>query len=149
MDTEGRTEERSHSDSGHQTNSDKTSPSGAELRFSPRALELSAQLKAKGLSWEPTAGQFVWDEDGVLPHTSPFQDRVFFILDLKHFLRYAGSVDAMQRRMRWLPAWHDARCWLTQHGVDDVAVAQRLSQNQAIEKHCELEVLYEMILEQL
>jgi hypothetical protein len=118
-------------------------------RFSRQAIELAGQLKRRGLCWEPQAGHFVWDEDGVLPHDSPFQPRVFFILDLRHFLRYAGSLEALQQRMRWLPAWYDARRWLAAAGVRSGEVAERLTATDAVRAGRELEALYEMMLERI
>jgi hypothetical protein len=118
-------------------------------RFSSRAIELAAELKAAGLAWEPQPGHFVYDPQHVLPHTSPFQDRVFFILDISHFLRYAGSYKSLVERMIWLPAWWDARDWLRNAGAEDAAVAETLHRRQSITRCEELVVLYEMILERL
>lgn len=126
-----------------------THQSAPELRFSERAIELAAELKRAGLAWQPEPGHFVYDSDGVLPHTSPFQDHVFFILELKHFLRYAGSVQQLTERMTWLPAWWDARKWLRDSGMDDATVADLIHARKGITRGEELVLLYEMILERL
>jgi anthranilate phosphoribosyltransferase len=118
-------------------------------RFSKRAIELAKELKQSGLVWEPQPGHFVYDPQRVLPHESPFQDRLFFVLDLKHFVRHAGSVQQMVEQMTWLPAWWDARLWLRNAGVDDAQVASHLVERKAIARNDELVVLYEMMLERL
>ena len=73
---------------------------------------------------------------------SHFQDRVFFILDLKHFLRRMGSVDGLKKTLTWLPTWYDARYLLQSHGVSDDQVADSLREAQAIERKTELLTLY-------
>ena len=74
---------------------------------------------------------------------------MFFILDLKHFLRYAGSVEQLTQRMTWLPAWWDARKWLRDSGVEDGTVAEFVQSRKGIVRGDELVLLYEMILERL
>jgi hypothetical protein len=91
----------------------------------------------------------VWDENGLIEKPSPFQEGVYFILDLKHFLRRAGTIEAMKDALVWLPTWHDARDILRALGVADDAVAGRLAAKAAIESGDELPVLYDLIAEQL
>jgi uncharacterized protein YjiS (DUF1127 family) len=97
------------------------------------------------LPWTPEPGQFVYDDDRVLPHTSPFQENVFFILDLRHFLRYAESVDELQQRMFWLPTWHDCLSLLHDMGVSRSDIASTLTDRNAIQQGTELDCLYELL----
>ncbi|WP_168566396.1 hypothetical protein [Crateriforma spongiae] len=119
------------------------------MKFSRMEIELARQLKGDGLNWTPAVGHFVWDENGLIEADSPFHDRVFFILDMKHFLRRSKTIEALQDACVWLPTWEDARDWLIQHGVDDALIAQRLQQEKAIESRTERLVLYRMIAENL
>jgi hypothetical protein len=119
------------------------------MHFSDRVIEGAKRLRGLGLAWEPRPGHYVWDERGLIEKPSPFQDRVYFILDLKHFLRRAGTMEALKESLVWLPTWHDAREILHQLGISDAFVASRLASKGAIESRDELIVLYDLIAEQL
>jgi hypothetical protein len=67
------------------------------MKFTPAEIELARRLKQLGLAWTPSVGHFVWDETGLINCTSPFHDYVYFILDLKHFLRRAGTIERLQQ----------------------------------------------------
>jgi hypothetical protein len=120
-----------------------------DMRFQKPIIELAKRLRDLGLVWEPMPGHYVWDEAGLIEKASPFQEGVYFILDINHFLRRAGSLDAMKRSLIWLPTWHDARDVLQTLGVSDAEVASRLASKEAIEHRAELMVLYELIAETL
>ncbi len=117
--------------------------------FTKDEIELAQLFKAYGLDWNPTCGQYVLDQSNLVECSSPFQDRVFFILDLKHFLRRAGNLDELKRRLCWLPDWHEARNLLRQMGVSSDQVAERLAVSRAIEFDAERLELYRIIEEQL
>ena len=115
------------------------------MRFSPQDIDAARRLRELGLSWFPAPGHFVFDEAGVIEQPSPFQDRVYFILDLKHFLRRTGGLDRLQSALFWLPTWHDARELLQSQGVADGEVADALQNAGAIESRSELITLYSLI----
>lgn len=119
------------------------------MRFKPEEIELAQTLKRQGLSWTPSVGHFVWDQNGLIEAESPFHDRVFFILDLKHFLRRSGTIDSLAEQCCWLPTWFDARQCLKLEGVSDTEVAERITNGQAISTDSELLTLYRMIQETL
>ena len=119
------------------------------MYFSPEEIELARQLKVEGIAWEPQPGHFVWDETGVIEHPSPFHDRVFFILDLKHYLRRTSTIENLQKMFYWLPTWQDAREVLQNLGITSHEIADRLQQEKAVEKEMERLVLYRMIHEAL
>jgi hypothetical protein len=119
------------------------------VQFSSDEVQHARELKLLGLPWKPHAGHYVWDDAGLIDCPSPFHDRVYFILDLKHFLRRAGTVESLTQALIWLPTWHNAREILSSLGVSHESVAQRLEASNAIADGCELAMLYRMIAEQL
>jgi hypothetical protein len=119
------------------------------MKFSHEEIELAQLFKAYGLEWEPRCGQYVLDQSELIECASPFQPRVFFILDLRHFLRRAGSLDELKHRMCWLPDWQDCRQLLQHMGVRSEIIARRLTETRAIEDDHERLELYRLIEEQL
>ncbi len=119
------------------------------MAFSADELELAQLLKNRGLAWTPTPGHYVLDESELIERESPFQDRIYFILDLKHFLRRAGTLEELKQRVCWLPTWEQARDLLRHQGVTDEAMAQQLRATQAIERATERLELYRMLVQVL
>lgn len=115
------------------------------MKFTKEEIVTAQRIKEKGLYWEPTVGHFVWDQADLIKCESPFHDMVFYILDLKHFLRRSKTVERLQQDLCWLPTWYDARQILRQRGVTDAEVQQRLSAENAIERGSERLCLYQMI----
>ena len=115
------------------------------MQFSAQEIHGATQLRDLGLGWEPQPGQYVWDEAGLIEPPSPFQNGVYFILDLKHFLRRSGTLDGLKQSMVWLPTWRDARLILHTIGVDNSQVAEALQAQSALEQHQELLTLYGLI----
>ena len=52
-------------------------------QFTPQEIAMAARLRGLGLPWEPVVGHYVLDEQGTIQPGSPFQDRVYFILNMK------------------------------------------------------------------
>jgi len=119
------------------------------MQFSNRLIDGAKRLRYLGLAWEPRPGHYVWDQAGLIDTPSPFQEGVYFILDLKHFLRRAGTMEILKESFFWLPTWHDAREILQALGISDTRVASRLASKAAVESRDELMVLYDLIAEQL
>lgn len=115
------------------------------MSFSDEELELAQLFKAYGLDWTPTCGQYVLDQSQLIECDSPFQGRVFYILDLKHFLRRSGTVERLREAMCWLPTWEQARCILRDFHVSDARVAVHLAETSAIETGTERLELYRLI----
>ncbi len=109
----------------------------------------AAQLKERGLPWTPHVGCFVWDPDEIIEATSPFPSRIYFILNLGHFLRIFGSLEEISRKLVWLPTYHQARLLCDQVGVDQEEVSAVLVSADNIRAGNELLVLYKMILSKL
>jgi len=129
----------------------RRSPEGGQARpkFSEDEIELAQLFKAYGLDWSPAPGHYVLDQSELIECGSPFQGRVFFILDLKHFLRRCSTLTELKQRMCWLPDWDDARQILRDLSVDSRLVAERLQMSCAIESGSERLELYRMIEESL
>ena len=92
-------------------------------------------------------GHYVWDEAGIINCASPFHDLVYYILDLKHFLRRAETIENLQRDLCWLPTWFDARNILRSLGASDEWVFERLQASRALESNKERYCLYLLIEE--
>ena len=119
------------------------------MRFPSSLIERAKTLRKLGLEWEPQVGHYVFDGQSLIEKSSPFQPGVYYILDLKHFLRRAGTIDALKVSFVWLPTWHDARNILRELNVSDAFVADRLTSERAIERGDELMLLYDLIAERL
>jgi hypothetical protein len=91
-------------------------------------------------------GCFVWDPAEIIEVTSPFPNRIYFILNLGHFLRIFGSLEEISRKLVWLPTYHQARLFCDQVGVDQEEVSAVLASPENIRAGDELLVLYNMIL---
>jgi hypothetical protein len=94
----------------------------APVPFDERHCRAAAELKAAGLDWRPHVGCFVWDRDGHLGVPSPFPGRVYFVLNVGHFIRLLGSRDTVAEKLVWVPTWHQARVLCARAGVDDETV---------------------------
>ena len=119
------------------------------MKFTEQEVAKARHLKKRGLSWEPSVGHYVWDEAGIINCESPFHDSVFYILDLKHFLRRAGTVENLKRDLCWLPSWFDSREILRGLGVPADLVVARLQESRALERNLERLCLYQLIEESL
>jgi hypothetical protein len=119
------------------------------MHFTAEQIALARQMRDHGLPWDPAVGHYVHDETGLIEIPSPFQQHVYFILDMKHFLRRAGTVDALKARMLWLPQWHQARKIARDLGIPDAVLTRQLANGQAFESDAELNTLYRLIIEAL
>lgn len=81
----------------------------APIPFDNRVYEAAERLKEAGLPFRPQVGCFVRDPEVVIPEPSPFPDRVYFILNLNHFIQRFGSPEAVASRTVWIPTLH--QCW--------------------------------------
>ena len=119
------------------------------IPFDLRHCKAAALLNDRGLTWTPHVGCFVWDPDEIMEVTSPFPSRIYFILNLGHFLRIFGSLEEISRKLVWLPTYHQARLLCDQVGADQEEVSAVLASAASIRAGDELLVLYKMILSRL
>lgn len=119
------------------------------MQYTEEELGLARQLRSDGLEWVPQAGNYVYDETEFCKQTSPFQDRVYFILNYPYFMKAVGGVDRFKEMMTWLPTWEEAREILRALGVPDQEVFDNLAKKRAIENGSERLTLYRMIASSL
>jgi hypothetical protein len=119
------------------------------MRFTDEEIILARKLRDEGLPWEPAAGHYVYDETGFCKQSSPFQDRVYFILNYSYFMKAVGGVERFKDIMIWLPTWYDAREILRNYRVSDQQIREHLFSAQAIERGTERLSLYELIASQI
>lgn len=116
-------------------------------KFTPEEIQQARKLKRLGLPWIPQVSHYVWDETGIINCPSPFHDMVYFILDLKHFLRRAGTIERLQAELCWLPTWEQARDLLRRYGLPNETVVRRLHESNALNRGEERLCLY-LLLEE-
>jgi hypothetical protein len=119
----------------------------APIAFSPELCKKAEQLKQNGLAWSPHVGCFVWDKDEHIEASSPFPHRVYFILNMGHFLKRFETPENMARHLVWLPTWYQIR-----QVCDQLAIApEKIKKYIFSENHAEnnLVALYEIVLEEL
>ncbi|MCC9644177.1 hypothetical protein LOC71_17995 [Rhodopirellula sp. JC740] len=119
------------------------------MKFSSEEIQLAHELKEAGLSWEPQPGYYVWDRDSLIEHDSPFHGRVFFILELKHFLRRAENMEHLQSSLVWLPTWQQIRELLLQRGRSHEEMQARLIESGAFLQGTERLELYRLLRESI
>ena len=81
----------------------------APIPFTDQLCEASLELKSNGLPWEPHVGCFVWDPEEVIQEPSPFPHRIYFILNLGHFIRRFGSIQSLKEKAIWLPTSYQCK----------------------------------------
>ena len=91
----------------------------APMPFDERVCRQAMAMKKNGLVWRPQVGCFVWDPDEFIKPTSPFPDRIYFILSLAIFIEIFDTIDQVAEKLVWLPTWHQARLVCRQLGLTD------------------------------
>jgi hypothetical protein len=91
----------------------------APIPFTDEVCRAAKTMKDNGLSWQPHVGCFVWDADEHIQVSSPFPHRIYFILNLGHFLKRFGTVKNIADKLVWLPTWHQARLLCREFGVSE------------------------------
>ncbi len=117
--------------------------------FEEKHFRLATALKEQGLSWKPHVGCFVRDPGGFIQAASPFPGRVYFILNLGHFLKIFGSVEEITKKLLWLPTWHQALLVCRELGVREGDVREGRSKMGEFQPGDELLAVYELILKRL
>lgn len=116
------------------------------MPFTGDHRRLALAMKDAGLLWEPQVGCFVWDKEGRIETGSPFGDGIYFILDLKPFLRRFASLDRMSKDLVWLPTL-DQALWLCKNlDIDNDAMASLSAGINPPDGSQILLALYELIL---
>ncbi len=119
------------------------------IPFDERHCRAALQLKEAGLPWRPHVGCFVWDREGCIEVPSPFPERIYFILNLGHFLRLLGSIEDVVQKLVWLPTWHQARQIGAKLGIEDKELSDIFSGSAVPGPGQDLLALYGKIMENL
>lgn len=115
------------------------------MQFSDEEIQLAKNLRQHGLAWVPKAGHYIYDQTGFCKQPSPFQEKVYFILNYDYFMKAVGGVERFKEIMIWLPTWYDARQLLRSCDVSDQNILDQLCNQRAIEQGKERVALYEII----
>ena len=117
----------------------------APMPFSKELCASAARMQEKGVPWRPHAGCFVWDRHGIIEVPSPFPNRIYFILNLGHFLNRFGSMEEMERKLVWLPTWHQALQICNNLNISEDSVESMVRSLSANDPEGGLLRLYELI----
>ncbi len=118
------------------------------MRFTESEIQFAAKLRGAGLIWNPQPGHYVFDIDGIIRASSPFQSGVHMINSANAMESAGGGEESLHGGFAWLPIWEDARAWLRDAGVDDSRVVQALDSG-VKEGRSDREALYLLMLEVL
>ena len=121
----------------------------APIPFTKETCQAAKLMKEKGLNWTPHVGCFVWDEKQIIQVSSPFPNRIYFILNLGHFLNRFETIDNMAEKLVWLPTWHQTRQICLQLNIPDDKVALVFQQSQLENPGNELLNMYKLIADHL
>lgn len=125
---------------------DENSAILAPMPFNAQQCRVALALKEAGLPWAPHVGCFVWDPNGYIPASSPFPGRIYFILNLEHFLKYFPSFEVMSQQLIWLPTWHQTRLLCAQFGVENEEIRGLWKTSGALSPGDDLFSLYVLLL---
>jgi len=121
----------------------------APMPFDERVCRQAMAMKKSGLGWRPQVGCFVWDPDEFIKPTSPFPDRIYFILSLARFIEIFDTIDQIAEKLVWLPTWHQARLVCRQLGIADHIAKKSRKGDDALSPVDELLQIYGKIVDTL
>ena len=119
------------------------------IPFSAEHCDLAKTLKEKGLDWRPHVGCFVWDEKGHIEVSSPFPNRIYFILNLGHFLKIFETIENMKVKLVWLPTCHQAKIICKNLNISQTEINAALCGEEAERMWADVRVLYNLISRRL
>jgi hypothetical protein len=119
------------------------------IPFTKDLCKAAKRLKSGGLDWTPHVGCFVWDEEGVIKVSSPFPSRIYFILNLNHFIRIFHSLDGIKELLIWLPTWHQTKLLCKRANLSTQEIEEALYGHPFKEPDGDLIALYELLRSRL
>jgi hypothetical protein len=119
------------------------------LPFEPSLCEFAQVLKKRGLPWNPHVGCFVWDPEGTIPVPSPFPNRIYFVLNLNHFLKIFNDIENMKKKLVWIPTWHQCRLIAQNLGIKHQELTDILQNTYLSQPGEELKIIYQLIIDHL
>jgi hypothetical protein len=115
----------------------------APIPFNQEICQFALEMNRSGLVWRPHVGCFVWDPDKVIKQTSPFPNRIYFLLSMTRFLEIFGTKMKMVENLVWLPTWRQARSICRQLEISDSVIADLFQQDAIVDE--DLKEIYRCI----
>lgn len=120
------------------------------LLFSDAELSLAEQLHPLwGDRWQPAVGHYVLDVRSLVTKPSPFQERVYFVLNYDYFIDLVGGLETFKRSMVWLPTWEQCRCLVRDLDLPSVVLLEDPDFRSSFSAFQERECLYLFLLKHL
>jgi hypothetical protein len=118
----------------------------APIPFTDEVCSTAKRMKERGLKWRPHVGCFAWDEEGYIDVPSPFPHRIYFVLNVNHFLKIFGKKEAMVKKLVWLPTWYQCRKICRCYGIPIERSDGPVRSDGEDDPEAELLRLYDLIL---
>ena len=80
--------------------------------------------------------------------SSPFPGRVYFILNVGHFLKTFETKEAISEKLVWLPTWQQARLLCEEFGIEDAEIKAAIAEK-SFEHSNDMMILYDLLLQYL
>jgi len=115
------------------------------IPFDHRHARMAEKLKQLGLPFEPHVGCFVLDPREFISVSSPFPNRIYFILSMPRFIDIFGTKESIVDKLVWLPTWHQARLCCEKIGIGYDRIAALWHMDTPLSPGEELLALYSMM----
>lgn len=116
------------------------------MRFTESEIRWATRLRGMGLMWDPMPGHYVFDIDGTMKASSPFQAGVYLVTSATSIEAAAGGEQELRAGFAWLLTWEDARAWLADHEVSADQLVEALRSGLA-DGLTDREALYRLMFE--
>ena len=119
------------------------------IPFNRGHCELALIMKDSGLKWQPIMGHYIWDPERKIFKNSPFHNRIYYILNIEHFISIFSSIENIKKLFIWLPDYYQSRLICEDLGLDRNYVFEKLMASNVKSTRDELSVLYNLIITKL
>lgn len=119
------------------------------IPFKRGHCELALIMKDSGLKWHPNMGHYLWDPERKIFKNSPYPNRIYYILNIDHFISIFSGIESIKRLFVWLPDYYQARLICEDLGIDRNDVFENLMASNVKSTRDELSVLYNLIINKL
>lgn len=106
-------------------------------------------MKDSGLVWQPSMGHYLWDPHRKIFKSSPYENRVYYILNLDHFIKIFATIENIKKMFIWIPTYYHARLVCEDLGIDRNYIFEKLMASNVKSTTDELSVLYNLIIARL
>ncbi|HSG32192.1 MAG TPA: hypothetical protein VLB82_11690 [Thermodesulfobacteriota bacterium] len=119
------------------------------IPFNRGHCELALILKDAGLKWRPTVGHYIWDPEKKILKKSPFNNRIYYVLNIEHFIKIFSSIDTVKKLFIWLPTYYHSRLICEELGIEKSLIFEKILSANVKSTADELSVLYNLIITKL